>query len=121
MGNDTLMTEVDNSQVYDSKPADQERNDVSETYVGCKIDMPLKTDVNDMAAISNLTPRLYNQPTSKIRTESNSEMKKSSKGINLVRDTGRDLKMRGPSKAGSNMNLYQPPSSSIAISPPKLQ
>ena len=75
-----------------------------------------KSEMNDMASISNMTPRLDNQKsTTRTRTENNSELKKVPKGINQVRDTGRDLKMRGPSKAGSNMNLINRPSSPKGI------
>jgi hypothetical protein len=58
-----------------------------------------------MATIASLTPRLENVQNTKRRNEHNSELKKVPKGINQVRDTGRDLRMRGPSKAGSNINL----------------
>jgi len=120
MGNDTLMTEVENGQVYQGeKQTEQDENEASETRLGGKSEVQPKADMNDMAAISSLTPRLENQQVSKTRTENNSELKKSTKGINLVRDTGRDLRMRGPSKAGSNMNLFVHASSSNVTSPPK--
>ena len=42
-----------------------------------------KSEMNDMASISNMTPRLDNQKsTTRTRTENNSELKKVPKGIN---------------------------------------
>jgi hypothetical protein len=62
MGNDTLMTELENSQVYQGeKQTEQDENEPSETRLGGKREVQPKADMNDMAAISSLTPRLENQ------------------------------------------------------------
>ena len=108
MGNDTLLTEVDNSEVFDSKNlVNLQHGDVTEVNQAQTMEHQKKSDMQDAVTNASLTPRLDSHQPTKLRTENNSELKKGSRGINQVRNTGRDLKMRGPSKAGSSVNVFK--------------
>jgi hypothetical protein len=62
MGNDTLLTEVENSEVFEGNHlVNGENGDATETHLADRIDLAKKSDMIDAATVASLTPRLENQ------------------------------------------------------------